>query len=105
LCYFDSNVDTTDSKSIICVADPDAGDSTPRNIDSKLWMSVTFSNGVRPPMRSGPMYKDGRSQSSHRVPDALRAYASTLSRVAGNLNHVAETSNQVVADSKAVAHF
>jgi hypothetical protein len=31
---FDSNVDMLDSKAIICVADPNAGDSKPRNIDS-----------------------------------------------------------------------
>ncbi len=36
---------------------------------------------------------------------ALRDYASTLSRVASNLNHVAGPSSQVVADAKAVAHI
>jgi hypothetical protein len=98
----DSNIDMDDSKSIICVANPDAGDSKPGNIDSKF-LSVTFSNGVRPPMPFRSVH--GQSQGLHSVPDALRDCASTLFRVAGNLNHVAGTSNQVVADAEAVAHF
>lgn len=88
-----------DSKSVICVANPDAGiqDEEYRSKVSDERYIFRRCGRRRVPAPSYEVWTIARL--------ALRDYASTLSRVASNLNHVAGPSSQVVADAKAVAHI